>query len=570
MTVDELIKDFNAKDKHDDYKVTVEIANRIKGHATGDKKILGELLSERRPSELDETLAYRLKIAIARTKGTVSKVFTSLSKAPHSPEWGLQWDMEAGVKYGADSLFEYITNNYPKYKNIQEWAFSYLIRQILIDPNSLMITQPNSLNVKNVEYLKPETKVYSSENVLQYKEGEYAVVLSNETIKLGKHGRKGAIYIFVTKTEYAEYVEIDLKGTKELREYYVHNFGYLPVRKLKGVLIDDTSNTGIYESLIDAMAPSLDEAYREYSDLQAEVVQHVHSTMWAYATQDCRECSGIGRVAKGESLVECSACLGKAKVTNSPYQKIILQPASLTEQAIQGTPAGFITKDTSIVEIQDRRIKQHLYDALSAIHMEFIAEVPLAQSGIAKAYDRQETEAFIYSVVALVADNLKFAIFCTNDYRYSVITKNAEERKKQLPKIYIPTSFDMIPANKYLENIAAIKNAGGSHVIISELQKKYAKMEFANDKEVNEMLKLSFDLDPLYSLSTMEKTDYSNNGWISKQSAVISANIQEFITRALAENKDFAGLPKEKQAVIISGYAQERIDEIDDIPKLIE
>ena len=59
---------------------------------------------------------------------------------------------------------------------------------------------------------------------------------------------------------------------------------------------------------------------------------------------------------------------------------------------------GYIQKQTEIAELQDKRINEMRYRALAAINMQFLEQLPVAQSGVSKAYDREETNNTFYGI----------------------------------------------------------------------------------------------------------------------------------------------------------------------------
>src|SRR6202021_223709 len=105
------------------------------------------------------------------------------------------------------------------------------------------------------------------------------------------------------------------------------------------------------------------EAAREYSDMQAEVVQHIFSEKWEYATQKCEDCmdpmtgvsTGKIKTGNGKRLVTCTKCNGTGTMGTGPYKKIVLRQgkAALGESDIPTPPAGYIQKQTDIVKLQD-------------------------------------------------------------------------------------------------------------------------------------------------------------------------------------------------------------------------
>ena len=158
----------------------------------------------------------------------------------------------------------------------------------------------------------------------------------------------------------------------------------LDMEAAKGTVSDVMlDRLALSESRIAGMIPSLDEAAREYSDLQAEILQHIHSEKYIFANSDCPVCNGLGKEfvtttdADGnETPVEkvCHHCHGRGTVTNvSPYGEYIINAAKFGEQNLPTPPIGYVQKNTDIAKFEDEHVRQHIYDALAAINMEFLA-----------------------------------------------------------------------------------------------------------------------------------------------------------------------------------------------------
>ena len=73
---------------------------------------------------------------------------------------------------------------------------------------------------------------------------------------------------------------------------FPHGLGYMPVVMLRGEIADPVNMVAV--SRLHGMVPYLNEAVREYSDMQLEVVQHIHSTLWTLQAAECKTCKGTG------------------------------------------------------------------------------------------------------------------------------------------------------------------------------------------------------------------------------------------------------------------------------------
>ncbi len=547
--------------KHGAYQQTVDIMNRLRGHALGDKDILNKLIDDRRPSEFPETKDYRAKIAINYTKGTFSRVITALMKIRKSPDYSIMYKPDSQskkVKQPEESLETYCEREFPKHNSVTNWLFNYTLRRLMFDPNGVCVVAPNAYPASDTELKKPVAKIYTSDLIIDYVEDEYCIIESNEKSSYTENGRTftdGKIILVITKTEYIklEQVKSDFSMVETLR--FPHNIGKMPAFRIKGVLIDDVDASLIYESLVDAMHPMLDEAYREYSDLQASVVLNMHPTPWSWQAQECTACHGTGSVKRG---VKCSECKGKGRPTASPFDRIILTPAALNQKDAPTPPGGFIEKDTNIVEIQDKRIEKHLYDALAAVNMQNLAETPLNQSGKAKEVDRDEQMVFTNAVAELlvwIADQVYYFI---NEWRYSIAIPDKAERLKQLPIIAVPDRFDLLNSDYLIDEIDRAKKASINPVLTTALEMEYAAKEFTQDDMVLKQLKCVYILDPLPGLTIDEKSSLLMNKGITQKDFIISSNIHDFVKRAFIDDKEFDLKKYPEQKKVIDTYASEK------------
>ena len=567
-----------AKDRsnHEAYKKTVDIMNRLRGHTLGEKEILNKLISERRPSEFPETQVYREKIAINYTKGTVNRVITALMKIRKSADYRIKYEADSQskkVKQPEESLTTYCELKYPKHTSITNWLFNYCLRIMMFDPNAICLVAPNEYAPDDATLIKPTAKIFTSDMVLDYVEGEFCVIKSNEKCKYmsGNSTRTdGTIILIITPTQYFKFSQRNANGDFEQTLIFNHNIGELPAFRLKGVLLDDLEKSLVYESLIDAMHPMLDEAYREYSDLQASVVLNMHPTPWSWQAQECKTCSGSGKVKKGEKTFKCSDCGGAGRPISSPYDRIILSPASLNQKDAPTPPGGFIEKDTNIVEIQDKRIEKHLFDALAAVNMQNLAEVQLNQSGTAKEVDRDEQMVFTNAVAELLVWIADQVYYFTNEWRYMIAIPDKAERMEQLPTIAVPERFDLLNSDYLIDEIERAKKGGLNNVLTAALEMEYASKEFTMDDDVSKQLKCVFMLDPLPGLTIDEKSSLLMNKGITQKDFVISSYIQDFVKRAFIENEDFNNLPYEQQKTVIEAYADIKIKENSAQAKVME
>lgn len=545
----------------------VSLASKLKSHASGTMP--QKLISERRPNESEEIQKYRASIYVPITKRTISKVFSSLEKIRRSQDWQVQFDANKVPKtiVEDETPEKYIESNYPHFSSLTNWTFSVLLRKYLLDANGIVAVIPEHLPENGSDYVKPIAEFFDSDQIMSYVEGEYVVLKSRDTTSYmtadGVQETNGAIYHLLTKTQYVRFEQIAHDEFSE-DDIYIHNIGELPAFKVGGVYHSRVNNDTIYESRIAGMIPSLDEAAREYSDLQAELLQHIHSEKYMYTNVECPECKGLGRIpemdADGNITGEktCPHCKGSGKIANvSPYGVFMINAGRAMEQQLPNPPIGYVQKSTEIAKFADEHVRQHIMDALAAINMEFLADTPLSQSGVAKAYDRDELNNFVNGVAEdVVAIDDKIAKFII-EYRYKMVVPNDNARRDLLPKINVPTKFDILNVSTLMAELKAARDAQANPIILRELEIDYAKKQFNTDPEIAHIIETTFMLDPLFGKSDEEKMTMLSNDGVSKRDYIISCNINAFIQRAVREDANFMQLDYEKQRDVLKGYADE-------------
>lgn len=549
---------------HKNYSLCVGLARKIRTHAAG--LMPDALIDERRPSEPEEIKEYRRKIYVPITKKSITKVIASLEKIRRSHDWSIQYDAEGQKSTIAENetLERYCEHDYPFFSSVTNWAFAELLPKYLIDANGIIAVVPLEMPQSTSEYVRPVAQFFDSDQVVDYQEGRYVVLKSRDTSTVTYASGKvantnGAIYYVITANQIARYEQITTKGDLQAVQIYDHNIGCVPAFKAGGLFYARLNNDTVFESRISGMIPCLDEAAREYSDLQAEIVQHIHSEKYAYTNTECPDCKGTGKTRTPSGAIEvCHRCGGHGSVLNtSPYGIHLIDAAKAGEMQLPAPPIGYIQKSAEIAKLQDERIRQHIYDALSAINMEFLAESPVSQSGTAKAYDKDELNNFVNSIaedIVRIMDGV-YKYIC--EYRYKLIVPGDEDRRKMLPAINVPTKYDILNTSNLMQELTAARQANVNPAVLRELEIDYAKKQFCTSPDVALKTEATFDLDPLFGIKEEDKMTMLQNGGITELDYIISCNIQTFVRRAVSEDRSFYTKTFEQKDEIMRKYAEE-------------
>jgi hypothetical protein len=564
---------FLSANRHPIYQETVTLYDSLRIHADGE--FPSKMISERRPSETDEILEYRQKTYKAITKLPVSKVITSLSKIRRSPDWSISFDDDAISKkiIEQETLENYINKNMPGYGNITDWAFGILLKQNAIDANAVVAVIPLSPVVDN-EYTKPVPIIFNSDHVLEYSEEKQIAILKSRK-KVNYLLDNGAInfnqgdrYYYIDDFEVVIYDQ-NKDGFSPVFQQK-HNLGKMPVFKVKGEAFRQYDNMVVNRSRLDAMIPFLDEAACEYSDLKGSKIQHLFPLFWYYQNKSCNTCNGIGTTPTENGAISCKSCSGSGKVKFSPFSHIQVDPAQLGQQANPMPPAGYITRDTAILDMQDKSVDKNNYKALAAINMQFLDQTPLNISGEAKSVDREELNNFVYNVAEDLIATIDKAIYFINEWRYSYIIPDAEARKAMLPNIPVPQNFDLLPSDYLMQELTQARANKANPFLLAKLEEDIAVKKFYGNPELADVIRLYFELDPLPGLTVDEKMSLISNKAITQEDFIISSYMAQFIKRALIDDDKFCEASYDNQMKILKKYAAEKIAANDTAQQMID
>lgn len=578
FTPEELKGYFKYKERHHFYKDTVDKEYAMRVHADGLFPV--KLIRERRPNEPEEVLKYRELIFESKTQPTVGKIISSLSKIRRSSDWSIRYDLDNFTRVAeGETLEDYCEKNLPTFESLTNWAFAVLLKEYLVDPNAVVLVIPMEVGVDENEYLKPFPRIFNSPDVLDFVEDDY-VVLSNPlgaTYYVRNKAQKGESYYIATTTHVLRFDQINSRGDLAVAVEYEHGLGVLPAFQLTGIVCKTDGNKFLYKSRIADILPELNEAIREYSDLQASKVMHIYPERWEITENDCPKCNGQAKIPNpnwvegqpGTLPCDHPQCVS-GKIPTGPYSKILVRLKTAIEGGgnIPLPPAGYVEKAVEIVKIQDQGVDKHIYSALAAINFQFLENTPLNQSGTAKEVDKDELNNTVHSI----AEDIVKAM--DNVYRLIAITRykalySPDEIEEMLPEVSVPEKYDMLSATHLEQSLTTAKTNKVNPVILTALEIEYASKKFNTSPEVRDRLMLILELDPLPNVSEDEKMSRLSNKGITQLSYVISSNIQEFVQRAIEENENFPSLSLKEKKDVLKKFGQEIIDEQDQAKAMV-
>lgn len=263
--------------------------------------------------------------------------------------------------------------------------------------------------------------------------------------------------------------------------------------------------------------------------------------------------------------ITCGKCKG-AGALKSPFTSLVLKHAELGQNNIPTPPAGVVTRDNATIELQDKRVDNHGVNALATLNMEFLADNPLNESGIAKEVDRDELNNFVFTVAQNLVEVQLNQVFKQIAYqRYWTITAGNEDViNRMLPHIIIPTKFDLLSENTAIDRLKKMADSSVDAAIIAQQQQDVVNKTYHQDERTKSKLSLIFKLNPFTGKSSEQIGDELLQGLITKRDAVLSRNVELFVKEAIQDDADFLSIEDfEAQKTIIMQKLDEKMQELD-------
>jgi len=557
--------------KHSYYDYTVQHAAEMSVHIKGDQP--GALLNDYRPNEPAEIHGYRLRIWQPITKSSSKRAISVIQRINNSRYYSI--DFPAQPDSITDTLETYLTTNYPRFDSLIHWLFDVALKDMLNDPNGVVAVLPIDLDVPDNEYYQPYTFCYRSDQVIDKGENYYTILLDEKSpVKVGQVEKmEGNIYYVFTETQLIEFRQVGVKADDKYEQttLLTYNLSDPPVFELGGEYVSGTYPM-IYESFMSGILPFWNDAVREYSDKQANFVQHVYLERVEMQVRcDNRGCmpqdelQGMYGIKSGDGCKVCERCSGTGYISGrSPYGITVVKDKDWTEaQEKQEFPGvTYIDKPTEIVTLLTDDIKELIKKGFEAINMDILNQVGENQSGIAKTIDRSDLDAFLLSISNRLFNIYSMAAYYIGYFRYSNVLQDWQD---YLPDVNKPTNFDVLTSGMLADILQAAKQAKLNPHLIDELEKDYVNKQFGSNEKLRRKHTLYIELDPLSNVSEEDKYTRLINGGITRTDYIVSSNIKQFVNRALQE-QDFLELERSEQLAILRGYASEQVQTIQPIP----
>lgn len=574
----EYLSDISAKKpvRHENYQDNVDHYKEMAVHIDGESPT--ELLEKQRPNEDPAARDYRISVFQPITKSRSKKIINTLSRIKNSKNFSIVFPSQiAATIPPEESLEQYTMKDFHPFKAIDNWLFTVVLKQDLLDANSICVWLP--LNLAEVEndnslFLKPAPFVFGSEQIVDFQSNVYYTVLLNETRpykdEAGKN-KPGCIFHIYTQNEIISATEIgEKKGKKvfEVEIVYQHNFGKTPVVEFRGELAKKTYPFR-YESFIAGILADWNEALRLNSDLRVQYTNHMYLERVEIQTECDNERCGMG-TERGYCLDDdmarhaCRRCKGSGYISGrGPFNTTVVRADNALNPDAKTIFPGvqYIDKPIEIIQETKKEVQDCINQGFSSINMEILQEVGANQSGVAKTIDRTDMDAFIGDVSDNMFRILEESFDFINLWRYNEILSD-KELEDNMPAIIKPTNFDVISYQSVMNEIKSASEAKVGSPVIQKMNLDFVDKRY-NDPKFTSFSKNLIELDPLYGKNEDEKGFILSNMGISKEDYIVSCQIERFMLDAIAADENFLDKTRVEKQTVLRALAKKEIQTLE-------
>jgi len=544
-----------------------------------------KLLHTQHPSEEPWMKDYRRQRWQAPTTTATGRVFNFLQKIQQADDFKITFESDfkkTGVaeRIGLqdNTLQFYVENNLPKFGSLETWSFNVFLKTYLQDSNAIVAVLPyyedfvkNPAGVTTLDWSKPYPQTIFSEDLI-FEEESFVIVKAEDYEDMNR--KKWDQFLCITMEGLVLFRQVNQYTYDNPFQVFIlpYTFSYLPVVKVGSVIYEEEDGHLVFDSVLAPCLPAWNEVLFRTDDLNILWATHALPQKWALKMSPCKTCNGTGqRTNRKEERVGCNDCQGSGRASSSPFGLMeinIDRVSAVNPNPIVPPvpPAGYIERPTETVRLFQEDIIQKEFQGFKAIGLELLGQIPAAQSGIAKEYDRKELNTFCYSVTVHLAQVYTKVCFHILYQRYNSLFASAlmdsDKVKAALPQITVPTDFDVMTTDMIGEMLTKARQGNFDPLIISGIENDYVEKLYGENSIQQSYLKILKQLDPLPYRTVDEKTLLLNSQGCTLQDYVLSANLPAFVMQLVDENAMWYDLPVQVQRTQVEAMAAAKVAQI--------
>ena len=491
--------------------------------------------------------------------------------------WGDQnWKIEYK---GNDEAKEYLENEYPVYGS-HEVYFKDVITTIKEKDNNGVVVLKLDLPylpfkneagelvypaISDREMLSPISYYYSCDRVIGFQEDVYGIVLTNAKSPIQKGNKttdEGLVFdIYDKDVIYRAFQHGKQEDfTFELIEYFRHDLGRLPFKKLNGLAVQ-VEDEVFYQSSFITAVDALDKAILFDSYLSALMAKVANPREWEmvsecdYVNDEGNRCIG-GYVLHGGETGQCPSCVGTGNQRPGILGvRQIKVPENGLQSMVPTPPGGFWSAPLDPLQFSSDQIDKNLGKASSILKIDISnSNVKGSDTALGKQIDREEQFAFIKRISDQVFQLFEFFTGVLIEVRYG--------KDSQLPAITYPRTFALRSDADLTEEISQAQEAGLPDGTIKKLTKDYYETRFGTDVEQQKIIDLMFAVDRLMGLSNDDILKKLASGTVAGWEDILHTSAEMFIDQLIDEDPKFLEKTLKEQKTALYQMAKDRYAEI--------
>lgn len=541
------------------YPVAVENMDSIRVHA--EKGVFPDkIFANRSPNQTEEEAKYIKATYKQVTLPVFMDYISTVSRAFSDANWSISYGVEEDKYITAGKTFQhYIEKEIKIYGSIENYVKSIIPTIKAIDAMGVIAVKPSKIDyietsegavIDPDKMIEPAPFYYTSAQVVDYIEGEYYLIETNEKSLVDYGGRKelkGKIYEAYDKDNIYRIIQVGkyTDNKFELQVYFNHNLNKVPVTRLKGIPKIEDSQV-LWQSPFLFAVDNLDLVAMNASNLQISISKCVYpyaillGDECEFEDEEAR-CVG-GYIFDDGKKRTCPSCNGSGiKSRLSVMGQMIVKAPTRTNQTDELNtsykPIEFVAPPVDTLEFLEKNIERNENRARKILHLQNSTEVVQFNAENTATGSSNNLKA-LYAFVKTVSDQTfeiyEFILNTIGEQRYG-------KEYKGVTLVY-PNSFDFLTDEDYMAQISEATKAGLPPFVIHAVVYKYLKALYFNEKKTADVFNLIINTDRLLTLSNDDIALKLAKGTVAKWEEILHTSAITFVGELETEIKDFFSL----------------------------
>lgn len=545
----------------------IERYKALKNHFSDDYPEL--FLESTRPNEDEWMKKYRRHVWECPTHPAISRVENLLHKIRQADDFRISFEeSEVETSIPKERAFKkYLTSDMPVVGNLEDWTFQLFQKTYLSDPNALVFVGPDVNELEYTEdFSRPYPQIICSKQILKVSDtyaffeiGHYEDYHKEERTAIGIDKTSVWVIKWNAKDQVDEQIKYDLIIRPNVWKEY-------PIKKVGTIASEIEDKTVVWDSILTGALSSWNIALRRADDNEIIWIKYAYPKEWEISSGTCKTCRGFGYIlGQNNTQSECKSCGGAGNIsTETPFNKLVINATKANAlnpdvPTIPVPPMGIVERPLDVIKEFRAEIEIQIERGFKALGLENLFQVPLSTSGESKIQDKKEVHTFLYQIAVVYTSMYEWvALQCHNQIYGPLSTSgvvNIEKAIKALPKVTIPTEFDILSASAISDSLALAKDKGFGPEIINGLERDLLVKQYGENSDAVRRQSILNILDPLPNLKPDEKALYKEAGLVSELDALISVKLPAYINRLVATDPKWWKKSYEEMAADVNAAA---------------